>query len=320
MRGGERSGERSGARSDERSRERIVCSDRVEAALAGGEPVLALESTIISHGMPYPRNAATALEACDLARTQGVEPAVVAILEGELRVGLSDDEIDRLGSEADVLKVSRRDIAFASARRLTGATTVSATMLLAHWAGIPVFATGGIGGVHRGAAGQNYDVSADIEEFAVTPVAVVSAGATAILDLPATLELLETKGVPVLGYRTDRFPAFYSRESGLATPLRADSVPEVAGLIARQRALGLPQGILIANPVPEDHEIPAQEMETYIEKALSEMDGIRGKEITPFLLARIVALTGGRALETNIQLFMNNVRLGADIAAELARR
>jgi pseudouridine-5'-phosphate glycosidase len=247
-------------------------------------------------------------------------PATVAVLDGLIRVGLSAAEIERLATEKGVLKVSRRDLPFALSRRLPGATTVAATMLAARMAGVSVFATGGIGGVHRGAE-RSFDVSADLQELSQSSVLVVSAGAKAILDLPKTLEVLETLGVPVAGYRTSEFPAFYSRASGLPLALRVDSPAEAAALFSTQRRLGFPQGILVANPVPEQWEIPASEMDGYIARAVSELGqkGISGQSVTPFLLSRIVELSGGRSLETNIRLFHDNVRLAAAIAAELSR-
>lgn len=294
-------------------------SPEVADAVASGRPVLAFESTIISHGMPYPRNVGTAKEAERIARSEGVVPATVAVLDGKIAVGLSDHQLERLAGEKDVLKVSRRDIAWALARCRTGATTVSATMLAAREAGISVFATGGIGGVHRGAV-DTFDISADLVELASTSVLVVSAGAKAILDLPRTLEVLETLGVPVVGYRTGEFPAFYSRSSGLPLSLRAEAPAEAAAVLRAQRRLGLPQGILVANPVPREWEIPADLMNGWIEQAVADLEGrgITGKAVTPFLLSRIVELSGGKSLETNVKLFHNNVRLGSRIAAELA--
>lgn len=283
--------------------------------------MLAFESTIISHGMPYPRNLETAAAAEEIARSAGVAPATIALLDGKIHVGLAPRELERLAREKDVLKVSRRDMAWAVARGKTGATTVSATMLAARLAGISVFATGGLGGVHRGAE-QTFDISADLAELAVTSVLVVSAGAKAILDLPRTLEVLETLGVPVLGYRTDEFPAFYSRGSGLPIALRIDTPAEAAAAFIAQRALGLPQGVIVANPVAPEHEIPRATMDAWIEQAMRDLAArrITGKAVTPFLLARIVELSGGRSLETNVQLFHSNARLASAIAAELARQ
>ena len=299
--------------------EALALSPEVAEAVARKRPVLAFESTIISHGMPYPRNVETAREAERIARKQGVVPATIAVLDGRVAVGLSDAQLERLAQEKGVLKVSRRDMAWALAERRTGATTVSATMLAAARAGISVFATGGIGGVHRGAQ-DTFDISADLSELACTSVLVVSAGAKAILDLPRTLEVLETLGVPVVGYGTDEFPAFYSRGSGLPIALRVDSPAQAAAMLRSQRSLGFPQGILVANPVPAEFEIPRQVMERWIDQALSDLGrrGVTGKAVTPFLLSRIVELSGGKSLETNVKLFHNNVQLGASIAVELA--
>jgi pseudouridine-5'-phosphate glycosidase len=291
----------------------------VRGALAAGRPVVALESTIIAHGMPYPRNVETALRAEAEAKVAGVVPATIGILDGRIRVGLTPEEIESLGSAEGVLKVSRRDLAYALAGKHTGATTVSATMLAAHLAGLEVFATGGIGGVHRGAE-RSLDVSADLVELSRTPVVVVSAGAKAILDLAKTLEYLETQGVPVVGYRTRVFPAFYSVDSGLPLECSADSPEEIAALFRTQRALGLSQGVLVANPVPPEHEIPREAMERMIEEALRDMAAreITGKEVTPYLLSRVVALSGGAALDTNVQLLLANVRLACGIARALS--
>jgi pseudouridine-5'-phosphate glycosidase len=306
-------------------KEFLRVSPEAADALAGGRAVVAFESTIISHGMPHPLNIETALGAERIAREMGVVPATVGVLDGRLVVGLGRSEIKRLATEKGVLKVSRRDISWALARGLPGATTVCATMFAANLAGIGVFATGGIGGVHRGAGGgpqpATFDVSADLGELGRTPVCVVSAGAKAVLDLPATLEVLETAGVPVVGFRTREFPAFWSRSSGLPLGLTVESAVEVARMIAVHRALGLRQGILVANPVPAEHEIPRAEMETHVQLAVHELASrkITGKEVTPFLLGRVGELTGGRALETNVRLFHHNVRLACEIATELAK-
>ncbi len=295
-------------------------SDEVAGALAAGGPVVAFESTIISHGLPHPQNLQAAVEAEQSARRMGAVPATIAVLDGRIKVGLSEADLHRLASEKGVLKVSRRDLAFAVARGLPGATTVSATMLAARMAGISVFATGGIGGVHRG-AGESFDISADLLELSQSSVLVVSAGAKAVLDLPKTLEVLETLGVPVAGYRTSEFPAFYSRTSGVRLRLRVDSPEEAAALFSCQRRLGLPQGVLLANPVPPEWEIPADKVESYIARAVDELEekGISGPEVTPFLLSRIVELSGGSALETNVRLFHSNVRLACEVAAALCR-
>jgi pseudouridylate synthase len=304
-----------------RREEFLVLAPEVREALEAGRPVVAFESTIISHGMPYPRNRDTALEAQSIARAAGVVPATVALLDGRIRVGLGTEEIERLSTEKGVLKVSRRDLAWALAGRRAGATTVSATMLAAARAGIDVFATGGIGGVHRGSE-ETSDVSADLTELASTSVCVVSAGAKAILDIPRTLEMLETLGVPVACWGTSEFPAFYSRSSGSPAPLRVDSAEEVAAMLTAQRALGLPQGILVAVPVPQEQEIPRQAVEGWIEKAMREVEkkGIRGKAVTPFLLSRLGELSGGASLESNVSLFHNNVRHGCLIAVACAAR
>ena len=301
--------------------ELLRVSPEVQEALQAHRPVLAFESTIISHGMPYPRNRDTALEAESAARAAGVVPATVALLDGRIHVGLTREEIERLATEGGVLKVSRRDLAWALAAGRAGATTVSATMLAAARAGIDVFATGGIGGVHRGST-ETSDISADLTELSATSVCVVSAGAKAILDIPRTLEVLETLGVPVACWGTSEFPAFYSRSSGSPAPLRVDSAEEVAQMLGAQRALGLSQGILVAVPVPAEEEIPRQVVETWIGTALREVElqGIRGKAVTPFLLSRLAELSGGASLETNVSLFQNNVRHGCLIAAACAGR
>ena len=297
----------------------VRLSAEVRDALAARRPVVAFESTIISHGMPWPRNMETALAAEAIARQEGVVPATVALLDGRIAVGLERGELERLATEKGVLKASRRDLAWALANRRTAATTVSATMIAARRAGVDVFATGGIGGVHRGAS-DSFDISADLQELAATSVCVVSAGAKAILDLPKTLEVLETLGVPVVGFRTSEFPAFYSRGSGLPLYLRADSPAEIAGMLTTQRALGLAQGILVANPVPGEFEIPRARMDEWIGKAMADLEKahVQGKEVTPFLLSRIVELSGGASLETNVRLFHHNVTLGCRIAVELA--
>jgi pseudouridine-5'-phosphate glycosidase len=297
----------------------IRLSAEVRDALGARRPVVAFESTIISHGMPWPRNMETALAAEAMAREAGVVPATVALLDGRIAVGLERPELERLATEKGVLKASRRDLAWALASRRTAATTVSATMIAARQAGVDVFATGGIGGVHRGAS-ESFDVSADMQELAATSVCVISAGAKAILDLPKTLEVLETLGVPVVGFQTSEFPAFYSRASGLPLFLRADSPVEIARMLTTQRSLGLEQGILVANPVPVEFEIPRAKMDEWIREAMVrlEKENVQGKEVTPFLLSRIVELSGGASLETNVRLFFNNVRLGCRIAIELA--
>jgi pseudouridine-5'-phosphate glycosidase len=299
-------------------KELLSIREDVAKAIRKGQPVIALESTIIAHGLPRPQNVEVALRAEEEARKLGVVPATVGILGGKILVGLSAEQIKVLGTEDDVLKVSRRDFAYALATKRRGATTVCGTMLGAHLAGIEVFATGGIGGVHRGAA-ESFDISADLLELSRTPLIVVSAGAKAILDLPKTLEFLETRGVPVLGYRTSLFPAFYSAESELGLDLVVDSPEEIAAVYRVQRSLGFEQGLLVANPVPKNHEIPRETMERYLQTALEDLDraGVTGKEVTPFLLARVLELSGGKSLDTNIELLFNNVRLACGIAKSL---
>ena len=294
---------------------------RVGAALARGGAVVALETTIVTHGMPFPQNVETALAVEAIVRRGGAEPATIAIVDGRIRIGLEPAAIEALAGMENVRKVSRADLPATIAAGVPGATTVAATMICAALAGIAVFATGGIGGVHRG-ADLTMDVSADLDELARTPVAVVCAGAKALLDLPKTLEVLETRGVPVICYRTDVFPAFWSRSSGLRAPLRFDSAAEIAAAIRTQRALGYPGGTLIANPVDAGDEIPAGEIGAYIDAAVAaaQATGISGKDVTPFLLDRLLDLTRGRTLATNIALIKNNARLAAAIAVELAGR
>jgi len=300
--------------------DRIRVAAEVQDALDTRRPVIAFESTIISHGMPWPKNRDTAQAAEAIARASGAVPAIVAVMDGFLAVGLEAGELERLATEAGVLKVSRRDLSWALATGRTGATTVSATMFAAFRAGIDVFATGGIGGVHRGAT-ESFDISADLTELAATSVCVVSAGAKAILDIPKTLEILETLGVPVVCFDTPEFPAFYSRTSGLPAPLRVDTPEDVAAMLQAQRALRLPQGILVAQPVPAGEEIPRGEVDMWIARALEELGDrqISGKAVTPFLLSRIVELSGGASLETNVKLFHNNVRLACRIASACTR-
>ena len=295
-------------------------SPELKEALEHGAPVVALESTIITHGMPYPENVSTARAVEDAVRSGGAVPATIVVLGGRIRVGLSGDEIEKLGRATGVLKLSRADLGYALAMKRDGSTTVAATMICARLAGIAVFATGGIGGVHRGME-ATLDVSADLDELGRTPVTVVCAGAKALLDLPRTLEYLETRGVPVVGYGTDRFPAFWSRDSGLSAPLRLDAPSEVAALVAAQRRLGLGGGVLVANPVPAGAEIPAGEIAGFIDTAVAEASrqGIGGKGVTPFILSRMLELTGGRSLRTNVALILNNARLAAEIAVAMAR-
>lgn len=293
----------------------------VEAARKAGEPIVALESTIITHGMPWPQNVETARRVEAEVRASGAVPATIAIINGCIHVGLTEDELENLGKATQVAKLSRADLAACLATKGTGATTVAATMICAHLAGISVFATGGIGGVHRGAE-LSFDISADLLELAATPVTVVAAGAKAILDLPKTLEVLETQGVPVIAFGQDDFPAFWSRSSGLRAPLRMNSPDEIAASHLMRRTLGLPGGQLVANPIPEQNEIPRSEIMPVIETALSEAEekGISAKAVTPFLLQRIFELTAGRSLESNIALVLNNARLASAIAASLANK
>lgn len=300
---------------------KVELSAEVAAARQSGDPLVALESTIIAHGMAHPANVETALEVEEAVRSHGAIPATIAVVGGRLKAGLSRDEIARFGREGPgIMKVSVRDLPLVAARGLDGATTVAATMRIAAMAGIPVFATGGMGGVHRGAA-ESFDVSADLAELTRSDVALVTAGAKAILDLPLTLERLETDGVPVVGYRTGEFPAFYSRSSGLKVPMRADSPREIAALMRSKWDLGLAGAVVVANPIPAAEEIPAAEIEPVIAGALAEAGrlGIRGKDVTPFLLARIVTATRGRSLRANIALVKNNAVVAAEIAAAYAR-
>ena len=299
--------------------EYLDIAPEVQQALAEGRPVVALESTIISHGMPYPKNVETALLVEQTIRDNGAVPATIAVLGGRLKAGLSRDEIEYLGKTGrKVAKASRRDLPVLVARGADGATTVTTTMIIAHMAGISIFATGGIGGVHRGAE-TTMDISADLEELAQTPVMVVCAGAKSILDLGLTLEYLETKGVPVIGYGTDELPAFYTRRSGFGVDYRADSPEELASFFSAQRKLGYKGGMLVTNPIPEQYAMPKDVIDAAIEQALREAQeqGVHGKETTPFLLARVVELTGGESLESNIQLVLNNARLAARTAAAI---
>ncbi|WP_374391090.1 pseudouridine-5'-phosphate glycosidase [Tabrizicola sp.] len=296
----------------------LTLSPEVAEAHAKGAPIVALESTIITHGMPFPQNVETARRVEAEIRAQGATPATIAILDRQIHVGLTDAQLDALGQAKDVAKLSRADLAACLASGGTGATTVAATMICAHLAGIRVFATGGIGGVHRGAE-QSFDISADLRELAETPVTVVAAGAKAILDLPKTLEYLETLGVPVIAYGQDDFPAFWSRSSGQKAPLRMDGAAAIAAAQIMRTRLGLPGGQLVANPIPVSAEIPRAEIMPHIEAALAEAEakGIAAKAVTPFLLQRIFELTEGRSLAANIELVLNNARLGAAIAREL---
>ena len=290
----------------------------VAEALAAGRPVVALESTIITHGMPWPDNAAMAAKVENVVAGEGAVPATVAVVDGRIRIGLDDAGREQLARTAGAMKLSRADLAFAVAEKRTGSTTVAATMICAAMAGIEVFATGGIGGVHKGAE-KSFDISADLDELARTPVIVVAAGAKAILDIEKTLEVLETRGVPVIGFGCEVMPAFWSRQSPSRAPLALDTPEAIARLQATRQALGLEGGMLVANPVPAADEIPAAEMAGYIEAAqkAAEAQGISGKAVTPFLLARILEFSGGRSLKTNIALVENNARLAARIARAL---
>ncbi len=295
--------------------------DEVKQALKDKRPVVALESTIISHGMPYPRNVETALMVEQTIRDNGAVPATIAIIGGRLKVGLTADDLEYFGKKGPAItKVSRRDIPVVVARKEDGATTVAATMIIAAMAGIKVFATGGIGGVHRGAE-KTMDISADLDEFAKTPVLVVCAGAKAILDLNLTMEYLETKGVPVFAYGTDELPAFYTRSSGIKAPMRADRPDELAAVWKAREALGMEGGLIVANPIPVEHSMSPERINQAIEEALSEMNGlgIRGKETTPYLLDKVQMITSGESLESNIKLVLNNAALAAAIAAEIEK-
>lgn len=299
---------------------RLEATDEVRQALADGRPIVALESTIISHGMPYPQNVEMAREVEALIRSHGAVPATIAVLDGRPRIGLSDDDLEMLGKAGQsVIKASVRDLAVVVSQGLNGATTVAATMRLAALAGIEVFATGGLGGVHRGAT-SSMDVSADLTELSRTPVVVISAGVKSILDIALTLEAMETLSVPVVGYQTDEFPSFYSRSSGHDAPMRADSPAQLAALARAQWDLGITAGISVANPIPAQHEIPADQIARIIEVALQDMDrlGITGKDTTPYLLGRVVELTDGASLTANIALVKNNAVLGAELARALA--
>ncbi len=289
----------------------------VAAAIAAGKPVVALESTIISHGMPYPQNVETALNVEKIIRENGAVPATIAIIGGRLKAGLTAEEIEYFGKKGRAIhKASRRDLAVLCAQGEDGATTVTTTMIIAHMAGIRFFATGGIGGVHRGAE-TTMDISADLEELARTPVMVVCAGAKSILDLGLTLEYLETKGVPVLGYQTNELPAFYTRKSGFSVDYRMDSPEELASAFKAQNDMALGGGMLVTNPIPEEFSMPKEVIDAAIDQAIAECNaqGVKGKETTPFLLARVAELTGGDSLASNIQLVYNNAKLTAQTAA-----
>lgn len=298
----------------------IDLSPEVKEALSEGKPVVALESTIISHGMPYPQNVETAIAVENIIRENGAVPATIAIIGGRLKAGLSADEIEYFGKKgSEIAKASRRDLPVLVSRGEDGACTVTTTMMIAHMAGISVFATGGIGGVHRGAE-TTMDISADLEELGHTPVMVICAGAKSILDIGLTLEYLETKGVPVIGYGTDELPAFYTRKSGFGVDYRIDTPKELAAAFHAQREMGLNDGMLVTNPIPDKYAMDADVIGGAIDKAIAESKerGIHGKETTPFLLEKVKDLTGGDSLDSNIQLVFNNARLAAKTAAELA--
>ena len=298
----------------------LELSPEVAGARAGKKPIVALESTIVTHGMPYPHNVETARSVEDAVRGAGAVPATIAVIGGRFRVGLSAEEIERLGQlTGGVVKASRRDLGPVAARKGSAGTTVAATMFIAELAGLEIFATGGIGGVHRGAA-ETFDISADLVELARTRVAVVCAGAKSILDIEKTLEFLETQGVAIVGYRCDQFPAFYARSSGFRLEHRCDGLHDLARMIRLQRDIG-PGGLLIANPIPDAHALEEAAIEERIAEAVAEAkaQGVGKKEATPFLLSRVVELTGGRSLEANIALIKNNAILAAQAAAELAR-
>lgn len=297
----------------------LEVSKEVAEALASGKAVVALESTIISHGMPYPQNVETALKVEEIIRSEGAVPVTIAIIGGKLKAGLTRDEIEYLGKKGqDVIKCSRRDLPVVCARKQDGATTVATTMIIAAMAGIKVFATGGIGGVHRGAE-TTMDISADLEELSQTPVMVICAGAKSILDLGLTLEYLETKGVPVIGYGTDELPAFYTRKSGFGVDYRIDTAKELAEAFNAKTEMGLKGGMLVTNPIPEEYSMDADVINAAIDKAIAESKekGIKGKETTPFLLAKVKEITGGDSLDSNIQLVFNNARLAAQTAREM---
>jgi len=297
----------------------LVIHPEIREALDAGTAVVALESTIISHGMPYPQNVQTALNCMSIVREHGAIPATIGILEGELKIGLDKDEIETLAQSQNVQKVSRRDLPFVVTKKLNGSTTVASTMILAHMAGIPVFVTGGIGGVHRGAQ-RTFDVSADLMELAQTNVAVVCGGCKSILDIGLTLEYLETHGVPVVGFETDEFPAFYTRKSGFRVDYRVDSPEELARAIQAKWGMSLRGGLVISNPIPEDYAMSQDQINEAIDEAVEEAErqDIRGKNVTPFLLAEIEKFTRGQSLATNQELIYNNSRLGAKLAVSLA--
>ncbi len=292
-------------------------ASNISAALDNGQPVVALESAVITHGLPFPDNFNLALELEEIVRQQGALPATIAVLDGKIRIGLTRDEISRLASESTARKISRRDFGIALARKEVGGTTVAGTLFAASQAGIKVFATGGIGGVHRGAP---FDISADLHELGRTPLVVVCSGAKAILDLPATLEVLETNGVPVIGYQTDDFPAFYSRTSGLKVTARCDTPQEIADIAQAQWKAGVKSAVLVGNPIPVEDAIPQEEIEALIDQAVLEAhnQGIHGPGVTPFLMARMNQLSAGKSVKANLSLLRSNARLAASIAAALS--
>ncbi|QIB27104.1 pseudouridine-5'-phosphate glycosidase [Caloranaerobacter azorensis] len=298
----------------------LEINSEVKKAIEKGDPVVALESTIISHGMPYSQNVETAKKVERIIRENGAIPATIGIIKGKLKVGLSEEEIEYMGKAKNVFKVSRRDIPFIIAKQLDGATTVASTMIISALSGIKVFVTGGIGGVHRGAQ-ETFDISADLMELANTNVAVVCAGAKSILDIGLTLEYLETHGVPVIGYNTDEFPAFYTRKSGFKVDYRVDSVNELAEIIKIKWDLKLNGGLVIGNPIPEEYEMDYDMINKAIDDAIIEANkrGIRGKDVTPFLLSKIKQITEGKSLESNIQLVYNNAVVGSKVAVELSK-
>lgn len=298
------------------TKEYLRVSQPVRAALASGRPVVALESTVIAHGLPRPANVEVALAMEATIRAESATPATIALLDGQIVIGLSEDEIARVGAEQDVWKASRRDLGVALARQATAATTVAGTLACAALASVRVFATGGIGGVHRGGA-TSFDVSADLLELAQAPIVTVCAGAKAILDLPLTLEYLETHGVPVIGYQTDELPAFYTRASGLRTPHRADTPTEVAAIASAQWRSGLGGGLLVTAPIPEEHALPQAQVDAAVRQALAEADAISGPRVTPWVLARVAELTGGESVSANRALLINNARIAARIAVAL---
>lgn len=299
----------------------MTFAPEVKEALETGKPLVALESTIISHGMPYPENVAMATKVETIIRDAGAVPATIAIIGGEIKIGLTEQELQYLASAQGVRKVSRRDLPFVVGGDLDGATTVAATMILADLAGIRVFVTGGIGGVHRGAQ-ESFDISSDLEELGKTSVAVICAGAKSILDIGLTLEVLETKGVPVVGYGTDELPAFYTRESGFGVDYRVDGPDEVARAMKSKWDMGLQGGMVIANPIPEESAVEKSVIDEAIARAIAEAEekGIGGKDVTPFLLDRVKALTGGKSLEANLALVYHNARVGAGIAVAFAQQ